>query len=208
MQGLYNIDSTLDTGNRKNTYVEAGIHENLTLTEIVYKPTEKSEFLAFYFEDENGDKLSHTEWPKTMDKPMEQMTDDEKEKILYLVKQQRQRIKQIVEAIIGKGNLSLQANNFKEMGEAVVNLTKVHFNKAKVRAKVVYDYRDYTSLSNNPEYTFIEPMSIIKEESAIRILNSDKLTRGTNQRNQEKKVDHPLEDEANSSADSGDDLPF
>lgn len=207
MQGLYNLDNTLDTGSRKNTYVEAGIHENLELTEIVYKPTEKSEFLAFYFEDENGDKLSHTEWPKTMNKPIEQMTDEEKEKILYLVKQQRQRIKQIVEAIIGKGNLNLQANSFKEMGEAIVNLTKDFFKKTKVRAKVVYDYRDYTSLSNNPEYTFIESMDIAKEDTAIRILNNDKLKR-SNQRNVETKVENPLAEDVSSSTDNSDDLPF
>ena len=31
MKGLYNIDQTLETGNRTSTYVESGIHENLTL---------------------------------------------------------------------------------------------------------------------------------------------------------------------------------
>lgn len=206
MNGLYNIDNTLDTGTRKNTYIEAGIHDDLTLTEIVYKPTDKSEFVAFYFEDKNGDKLSHTEWPKTLNKPIDQLSDDDKEKILGLIKQQRKRIKQIVEAITGK-ELVIQANSFEEMGKAIVETTKEHFEKAKVRAKIVFDYRDYTSLSNNPDYKFIESMDIPKEESAIRILSNDKMTR-SNQRNFEKKVDNPLEIDANSSADNSDKLPF
>jgi len=193
MTGLYNMDPSVTADLQASTYIQPGIVENIELVKVVYQTTETSEFLAFYFEDDQNDKLSHTEWPMKFKRPLDQMSSEEQEKALGLIKRQKRLIAQIVEAILGKGAAdSIKANNFQEYAEAVVKLLTGKFEGIKLRAKVVYDYRGFTSLANNPRYRFIEPMTITKEKSAIRILANDRLTR-PNQRNEERAVNNPLE---------------
>jgi hypothetical protein len=88
----------------------------------------------------------------------------------------------------------------------VVNTLGTKYEGTKVRAKVVYDYRGFTSLANNPKYTFIEPATVALEDTAIRILDNDKLTRPV-QKNEEKRVENPLEPTSDKKAGEGD-LPF
>lgn len=172
MTGLYDIAKTIL---KTKTYLEAGLQENLELTEVVYKPTETSEFLAFYFINEDGTKtLSHTEWPKKMKKPINELNDSEKEIYISLINRQKKLVHQIVSAILGQ-DISLTGNSFKEFAQNTVKALEGKFSGKKVRAKVVYDYRGFTSLANNPDFRFIEPMSV--EKSEIQILDTDKLTR-------------------------------
>lgn len=167
-QGLYNIDNNVP-GPKETQYLEAGIHENIKFTDVEYKTTvNNNEFLSFTFENEKGHKGTHTEWPFKG-----QIT----ENTLFIIVKQVSLLKQIGEAIVGKGNFNVQAESFKDMAQKVVNLLKPQITNKLFRLKVVYDNRGYTSLANNPNWTFIEPMSIPKEESKIQILSNDKMSR-------------------------------
>ena len=56
-----------------------------------------------------------------------------------------------------------------------------YLNKADksklVRVKIVYDNKGYTTLPSYAKYTFIEPMTVSKENSAIVELGIDNFTR-------------------------------
>jgi hypothetical protein len=206
VQGLYNIDPSM-TDQKSASYVEAGIRTNLEMKKVVYQTTEKSEFLAFYFENENGDKLSHTEWPTKLSRPIEYMSDEEKERAIGLIKRQASLVAQIVESILGKGTFSnIKADSFKDLAEQAVKVLGNKFIGIKLRAKVVYDYRGFTSLANNPKFTFIEPMTISDADTKIRILDNDKIVRPP-QKSEEKHVENPLETSSTAPAGKGD-LPF
>lgn len=207
--GLYDIDKTII---KKNTFVPTGIHENLELTEVVYKPTETSEFLAFYFVDENGNTLSHTEWPTKKSKAITEMNDDEKDQYFSFVRRQRELVHQILAAILETDEFPLRGNTFKEFAESAIQALANKSKGKKVRAKVVYDYRGFTSLANNPSYRFIEPMSVSKENSEIELLESDNLTRKAT-RNERRNnaasiIDTSISEASKGTKDEKDQVPF
>lgn len=183
MSGLYDINTTVI---KTKTYLEPGIHENLEMTEVKYETTENSEFLAFYFKDADGNKhVSHTEWPKKTSTSIDKMNDEEKALFIGLINRQKKLVHQIVSAILEK-EVPLTGNSFKEFALNTVKVLKGNFEGKKVRAKIVYDYRGYTSLANNPDFRFIEPMSVLKEKSEISILDNDRMTRDNIKGNERK----------------------
>lgn len=185
MTNIYSGDNVITVSDDINTYIDAGIRENLTFVEVKQEQTSTSSFIAFYFENDNGDKVSHTEYKIQPRKPVAQLTTDE---LLTLSKRsamQLGKIKQIVSAIKGfspeeeKAYNFSNANSFEAIAAKAKNDTISLVNIAKVRAKVVYNYKGFTSLDNNPHYRFIENMNVVptKETSKIRILSSDRMTR-------------------------------
>jgi len=49
---LYKVSKDLQVGGSGNSYISPGIHENISLTNVEYRVSEKgNEFLAFYFEN-------------------------------------------------------------------------------------------------------------------------------------------------------------
>jgi len=188
--GLYNIDENVVVKN-DTVYIEAGIRENLKLTAVNTQTTENNNFfLSFYFEDPQGRKLSHTEWPQKFSKPIEEMSDDEKVIFMSRLNKQKGRIVQIVEAYVGTGKFrDLNFDTFEQFAQKVVEVLTPFINGPLVRAKVVYDWRNYTSLLNNPRYTFIESMDIAKEQTNIFLLQNDKLVKTFPDKINEPKVD-------------------
>jgi hypothetical protein len=209
MQGLYNIDENVKTGTDTSTWIPVGIHENLELVDVVYGTTKNNkEFLAFYAENEQGDKVSNTEWPANFSKPIEQMTDQEKEAALAVLENQKAKVKQIVE--IYKPNFNITASTFKEFAEKTIEFLGVSYKGVKIRLKVVFDRRGYTTFAQKGRYPFIEPMTISKEDSKIRILQSDKMIRDSVNKDKENNEFNPLEldSQKNSTTEEVDNLPF
>ncbi len=180
MANFYSVSKDLEiSSSSTSTYVNPGIHENVLLVDVQYSTTEKgNEFLAFYFEDANGDKLSHTEWPVTPVKPFETMSSEEKEKFLTKLDNQKRRIGQIVTTFIPREQYNFEVNSFKEYAENIVKLLQNSLKTVPVRVKVVLNNKDFTTLPNYWKYIFIEPMTIPSDKSKIRIFSSiDKLVK-------------------------------
>lgn len=175
---LYNITEDLQKKNVSNRFMDVGINENVEMVNVEYKQTEKTEFIAFYFEDENKARLSHTEWKVSQNKPLAQMTPEEADLYLRLIKEQMRRINAIVTTFIPEEEFrKVKADSFEEFARATIKALGESYKGVKIRIKVVYDRRNFTALPRYTNYTWIEKMTVPKEESEIKIFTSDKLTK-------------------------------
>lgn len=176
---IYNTEGISVNINKDNNYVEAGIIENVELKNVRYAVSPNgSEFIEFSFEDENGNKLTQTEY-----KP----SSDDNTKLLDKTVKQMKRIMQIVcgsddknpdtITFISPSEYKIAANDFKSYCEAVIRILGNRFVGKKVRIKAVYSDKGYVTLPKYSTYVFIEPMSLPKEKSKIRILGIDQIVR-------------------------------
>jgi hypothetical protein len=175
---LYKVTEDLQKKNVSNRYMDVGINENVKMTSVEYKQTEKTEFLAFYFENEDKAKLSHTEWKIRQSVPLAQMDTEAAALYLKLMNEQIRRINAIVTTFISPEKFrKIEGETFEEFAKATIAALGTSFENVKVRIKVVYDKRNFTSLPKYTNYTWIEPMTVSKENSEIKIFTSDKLTK-------------------------------
>lgn len=185
-------------------FMDVGIHENCELKRIEYRVSDKgSEFMAFYFEDEKGKTLAHTEY-----KP----NDDDPDTLNNKITNQIKRVKHIATKFITNEQFDCAFDTFKEFAEKTIKALGTSFVGKKVRLKVIYSWNNYTSL---PKYVpFIESMDVLKEKSVLEISSIDKMTK--DKRDEFPKVDNPLEDllsdseeeDTNESEPETSDLPF
>ena len=168
----YNVTKDLGNDNTSRNFMDVGIHENCELTRVEYNKTEKgNEFLAFYFVNPEGEELSHTEW-----KPRSESADR--------VENQIQRIKQLIcgyrgdkTIYISRDSFVFKADDFEEFAKTTINLLGDSYKGKKVRVKVVYSDTGYTSLPQYWKFRFIESMDVLKENSKIKMMSIDKVTR-------------------------------
>ena len=192
-----------------SSYMPVGINENVTLKEVnVNKTPQGRDFLEIIFENEQGQTATMTEWKN--EKNMWIKTDED---LQNRDNQQFGRILQVIDAANGS-HIDFEGSSFAEM----INWVKAQLEPATnpdnmrrgMRLKVVYDKKGYTKVSSLG--VFVEPMSVAKEESQIKLWKNDLLERPV-QADVEKPVD-PLAAGTTSSApvtaDStgADDLPF
>lgn len=180
MNNIYSVtkDLNIKDNSNYNTYLEAGIHEDVVLTDVKYGVTEKGfEYLTFTFENKQGDKGTHTEYQVFSDKQYEAMLPEDRERFLEKIDNQKRRIGQIVTTFVTREQYEFQANDFKTYAENIINILKDSLNTVPVRIKFVYNNRGFTTLPSYWKYIFIEPMTITKEQSKIRILSIDKMKR-------------------------------
>jgi hypothetical protein len=213
MENLYVINEKTSTG-MTPLFQEPGINDNNELVEIKYEVNPQgNELLAFTWKDENGAPAVLTEWPPKLwppenNKPYDQMSDEEKEVIKRKASSQSARAAQILECYLGEVNEELlNVNSFKEFAEKVIELLGDSYKGVKVRIKVTYDGK-WATVSNKSKYKFIEPMSVPKEKTAIKILGGDKMERPP----MTAKVDDESNDTSNplndTKSEDADNLPF
>jgi hypothetical protein len=175
---LYNVTEDLQKKNVSNRYMDTGINENVEMVSVEYKPTEKTEFIAFYFENADKAKLSHTEWKMKQAKPLDQMTPEESDLYVRLVHEQIRRINTIATTFISEEDFrKVKGDTFEEFCKATIAALGDSYKGVKVRIKVVYDKRNFTSLPKYTNYTWIERMTVPKEDSEIKIFSGDRLTK-------------------------------
>lgn len=193
------LANKIETIDNNNKYLEAGIHENVSL---VSSRTEKSingnTFLEIKFE-KDGKVLTHTEWESNK---LPEMTEEAYQE---RVSKQVKRVLQILSCFYPKEALVFTGATYKEFAEWAANLLNVADKTKLVRVKVVYNNKGYTTLPNYCKFTFIEPMNLPEgQKSMISILNIDQITRPVIA-DKETKEDNPLE---TISQDTNNDLPF
>lgn len=152
-------------------YIPVGIQENVALksTKVTTSPNGNL-FLEITFE-KDGATLTQTEWKPTK---FGNMSDEDLQK-----KEDTQfsRMMQILLCFYKDEELIFNATSFEGWAEEIANYLNKADKSKLLRVKVVYNNKNYTTLPTYAKYTFIEPMSIPKEESSIIELGIDKFTR-------------------------------
>ena len=202
---------TATTNNQEfnSSYMPVGINENITLKEVNVNKTQNGrDFLEIIFENESGQTATMTEWKN--EKNMWIKTDEDLQR---RDNQQFGRILQVIDAVKGE-HVDFEGSSFVEMINWVKSQlseddreTAIKVLNTKLRLKVVYDKNGYTQVSKNG--IFVEPMSVAKEESQIKLWKNDLLERPV--KADEEKPNDPLAgNSAPVTADStgADNLPF
>ena len=185
-----------------SSYMPVGINENITLKEVNVSKTQNGrDFLEIIFENADGKTATMTEWKNEKNAWIK--TDEDLQR---RDDQQFGRILQVIDAIKG-GHNDFEGSSFIEM----INWAKHCLSDGEsspVRLKVTYDKNGYTQVSKNG--IFVEPMSVAKEESQIKLWKND-LTERPVKADVEKPIDPLTVNSAPVTADSNtgaDGLPF
>lgn len=211
LKDLYKISKDTPNASDKPTYIPAGIHENIRLIEVKYDISpNNNEFLAFTFQNENGDTLTNTEWPTKFKVPFEQMSEIDQAKKVKWIRNQMSKIRQIVEAVVGKLEEEIEGGSFAEVAKNVIKVLGDSYKDKLVRIKAVYDDKGFVTLPNWAEKTFIENVvDVPKESTKIRQLPSDRFERPSLKSDNELNEINPLLlDDKNIGDDNTTESPF
>ncbi len=155
---MYNTKTaTINDQEFVSSYMDAGIHDNVTLKEVNVKksPTGK-DFLEIVFEDSEGKTATMTEWKN--EKNMWIKTDED---LQHRDDLQFGRIMQIINCYTSSAEGEF--NTFAEMINWVKQtLDPMISSKKLLRLKTNYDKNNYVRVSTNG--IFIEPMDVEKTQ--------------------------------------------
>ena len=153
-------------------FIPAGIHENVTLksARVAESPT-GLKFLEIVFE-KNGATLTQTEWKPTKFEGMDDSALQRKEDTQF------SRMMQILLCWYSDEQLVFNGTSFEEFSQEVVNYLNNADKSKKLRVKIVYNDKGYTTLPSYTRYTFIEPMVLPEgQTSNITELRIDNFTK-------------------------------
>lgn len=153
-------------------FIPAGIHENVTLksARVAESPT-GLKFLEIVFE-KNGATLTQTEWKPTKFEGMDDSALQKKEDTQF------SRMMQILLCWYSDEQLVFNGISFEEFSQEVVNYLNNADKSKKLRVKIVYNDKGYTTLPSYARYTFIEPMVLPEgQTSSITELRIDNFTK-------------------------------
>lgn len=151
-------------------YISTGIIENVSLKSARAEVSPNgNNFLEITFE-KDGATLVHTEWEPVMG----QFVTSEEE-LQKKADNQYSRMLQILICFYKDEEINFEGESFKEFSKYVALMLNSANKDIKLRVKVVYNDKGYTTLPNYAKYTFIEPMILPEgKSSAIVKLNIDK----------------------------------
>lgn len=153
-------------------FIPAGIHENVTLksARVAESPT-GLKFLEIVFE-KNGATLTQTEWKPTKFEGMDDSALQKKEDTQF------SRMMQILLCWYSNEQLVFNGTSFEEFSQEVMNYLNNADKSKKLRVKIVYNDKGYTTLPSYARYTFIEPMVLPEgQTSSITELRIDNFTK-------------------------------
>lgn len=188
-------------------YIPVGINENCSLVnaEVKLSPTGKP-ILQINFKNDEDQTMSHTEW-----EPKLGGFTDTAEKLEANMNKQYKRMLQILLCFYKDEEIDFNGERFIDFANYIADKLNTADKSIKLRLKVVYNKDGFTTLPNSVSRTFIEPMSVTKEESKITIdPKYDIITRPV-VANKEVTVENPFEQQNTSTTttnNTSDDLPF
>lgn len=208
---LYSSEETKSIVKKDVAFLPAGITDNVSFAGIRYEKTPNNSFVELKFE-KDGKTMTHTEWAP-------QQGNSTPEAYKNKCRNQLSRFQQIVAAFYpyeqypdmykvnpdtNEPYIVFEGATFDDLANWVVDKMNNADKSTKVRLKIVYNDRGYTTLPMYAVYTFIEPMSIVDAGNSmitkLGIDNFDKPIKA----DREVKVGNPLED----TAVAANDLPF
>lgn len=168
---MYSKERAQQVAKNDIKYIPAGIQENVALKSArVATSPNGNIYLEITFE-KDGATLIQTEWKPTKSPTM---TDEDLQK---REDNQFSRMMQILYCFFKDEELIFNASTFEGWAQEVANYLNRADKTKLLRVKVVFNQKGYTSLPTYAKYTFIEPMTVDKENSAIVQLGIDNFTR-------------------------------
>jgi hypothetical protein len=126
---------------------------------------------------------------------------------------QYSRMLQILNCYYKDEELDFNGESFEQFAQWITDMLNKVDKSKKLRAKIVYNDKGYTTLPNYAKYTFIEPMELPEgQSSSITMLNIDQFTKPV-VADKEVKNDNPFSATSSTTntqafTDKTDDLPF
>ena len=205
---MYSKERATSIAKNDVKYIPTGIIEDVTLKSARAETSPNGNaFLEITFE-KNGATLTHTEWEPVMGQFITTEEDLQKK-----MDNQYSRMLQILVCFYKDEEINFNGESFKEFAKWVADMLNNADKTIKLRVKVVYNKKGYTTLPNYAKYTFIEPMVLPEgETSKIAELTIDQFTKPVIA-DQETPVTNPLTNPVEATAamnttDKNDDLPF
>lgn len=178
-------------------YISTGIIENVSLKSARSEVSPNgNRFLEITFE-KDGATLVHTEWEPVMGQFV-----TSQEELQKKADNQYSRMLQILVCFYKDEEINFEGESFKEFASYIATMLNNANKDIKLRVKVVYNDKGYTTLPNYAKYTFIEPMVLPEgKTSAIVKLNIDKFEKPV-VADKETKNDNPFTSSTTTSATS------
>ena len=126
---------------------------------------------------------------------------------------QYSRMLQILNCYYKDEELDFNSESFEQFAQWITDMLNKVDKSKKLRAKIVYNDKGYTTLPNYAKYTFIEPMELPEgQSSSIAMLNIDQFTKPV-VADKEVKNDNPFSATSSTTntqalSESNNDLPF
>ena len=187
---VFIVDEKIETEGKKFNFIDAGIHENIMLTNlrIDVSPTNK-DYLEFTFANEDGEELKKTEWQPTL------REGDKPEVLVNKCKNQASRVKHIMTRYLSEEQTQIEYNydNWLTYAKAIKAKLDPVKGSTKVRIKAIYDDKGYVTLPNYKP--FLESMAIPLSDTKLSIRSNEKMTK--NSGDVEVKTTNPFEPTTN-----------
>jgi hypothetical protein len=169
---MYNINSNLKVQeSTRTTSIPVGIQENCKLTNVEkLTASNGGVYLQFTFEDAHGNTLKHIEWDVNPERVTPKPGETTEEAVARRVNSMLMRVKHICTKFVPENLFQVQGNNFGELCDGVIRSLGTTYHGKSVRLKVVYNWKDYSSLPNF--CPFIETMDIT--DTKLRLTQYDK----------------------------------
>ena len=134
-------------------YIPAGIIENVVLKSVKTEVSPNgNQFLEIVFE-KDGATLTHTEWKPTLGGFV-----TTEEQLQTKMDKQYSRMLQILNCYYKDEELDFNGESFEQFAQWITDMLNKVDKSKKLRAKIVYNDKGYTTLPSYAKYTFIEPM--------------------------------------------------
>lgn len=189
-------------------YIPAGIIENVVLKSVKTEVSPNgNQFLEIVFE-KDGATLTHTEWKPTFGGFV-----TTEEQLQTKTDKQYSRMLQILNCYYKDEELDFNGESFEQFAQWITDMLNKVDKSKKLRAKIVYNDKGYTTLPSYAAYTFIEPMELPEgQSSSIAMLNIDRFTKPV-VADKEVKNDNPFSATSSTTntqalSESNNDLPF
>ena len=207
----YKLTSALDVKLADKNFIEAGIHENISLVGVrAEKSVNGNNFIEFKFANDSNASFTHTEYEPSRtqmdtDETMDSKANNQLSRILQLMK-----VFYTTEAL---ASTKAEFDSFEGMTKWVKESLDAADKTQKMRVKIVYNDKGFTTLPRYAKYTFIEPMSVSITDSKIKVLGIDTMVRPAIVADSENtSISNPLlgmaQTTANTSTTSTNGLPF
>jgi len=152
--------------------IPVGINENCTLENISRESAANgSPYLCFTFNNLEGNVLKHLEWDVDPERVNKKEGENQDEAVARKVNNMLIRIKHICTKFVDTNSFSVNGKTFIELCDNLITFMGIKYQGISVRLKVVYNYKDYTSLPNF--CPFIETMTTNPTE--LKIGANDKM---------------------------------
>lgn len=189
-------------------YIPTGIIENVVLKSVKTEVSPNgNQFLEIVFEKDRAT-LTHTEWKPTLGGFV-----TTEEQLQTKMDKQYSRILQILNCYYKDEELDFNGESFEQFAQWITDMLNKVDKSKKLRVKIVYNDKGYTTLPNYAKYTFIEPMELPEgQSSSIAMLNIDQFTKPV-VADKEVKNDNPFSATSSTTntqalSESNNDLPF